>query len=283
MKILDLGLARFFNDDEDMLTKKFDENVLGTADYLAPEQAIDSHAVDGRADIYSLGATFYFLLTGNPPFSEGTVAQKLLWHQNRSPKPVREVRQDVPADVTAVLQKMMAKKAEDRYQTPAELAEALLPFTQTPIPPPPDAEMPTLSVAAMGVGPRRRSRRPPRGRPQPPDPGPDDGTPGPRPRSAWQTPIPGGPPASRSSSRSRIPPPAPPSGRPSARKRQTPRRRTPTAASASRGPAAGSKGSRPSRRPPNRSRARRRRRHRRRTRTRKSSAAVNIAACPSRS
>ena len=87
-----MGLARFFNDDEDMLTKKYDESVLGTADYLAPEQAVDSHDVDMRADIYSLGATFYFLLTGQPPFAEGTVAQKLLWHQSKSPKPIREVR-----------------------------------------------------------------------------------------------------------------------------------------------------------------------------------------------
>ena len=78
-----MGLARFFHDDEDVLTKKYDENVLGTADYLAPEQALDSHAVDIRADIYSLGATFYFLLTGSPPFPEGSVAQKLIWHQNR--------------------------------------------------------------------------------------------------------------------------------------------------------------------------------------------------------
>ena len=61
VKILDMGLARFFNDEEDILTKKYDENVLGTADYLAPEQALDSHGVDIRADIYSLGATFYFL------------------------------------------------------------------------------------------------------------------------------------------------------------------------------------------------------------------------------
>jgi serine/threonine protein kinase len=151
VKILDLGLARFFNDDQDLLTKKYDESVLGTADYLAPEQAIDSHTVDGRADIYSLGATFYFLLTGNPPFSEGSVAQKLLWHQTRTPKPVREVRPDVPADVAAVLQKMMAKKPQERYATPGELAEALLPFTQKAIPPPPDEEMPQLSAAAQGV------------------------------------------------------------------------------------------------------------------------------------
>src|SRR4029450_5696071 len=67
VKILDMGLARFFNDEEDILTKKYDENVLGTADYLAPEQALESHTVDIRADIYSLGATFYYLLTGSPP------------------------------------------------------------------------------------------------------------------------------------------------------------------------------------------------------------------------
>jgi serine/threonine protein kinase len=151
VKILDLGLARFFNDDQDLLTKKYDESVLGTADYLAPEQAVDSHTVDGRADIYSLGATFFFLLTGNPPFAEGTVAQKLLWHQTRNPKPIREVRPAVTPEMARVLEKMMAKKPEDRYATPAQLAEALLPFTQTPIPPPPSEEMPQLSVAAQGT------------------------------------------------------------------------------------------------------------------------------------
>src|SRR5207237_3319703 len=78
VKILDMGLARFFHDEEDLLTKKYDENVLGTADYLAPEQAVDSHNVDIRADIYSLGDTFYFMLTGSPPFADGTVAQKLI-------------------------------------------------------------------------------------------------------------------------------------------------------------------------------------------------------------
>src|SRR4029450_13349026 len=67
VKVLDMGLARFFNDEEDILTKKYDENVLGTADYLAPEQAVDSHGVGIRADIYSLGGTFYFMLTGQTP------------------------------------------------------------------------------------------------------------------------------------------------------------------------------------------------------------------------
>jgi serine/threonine protein kinase len=152
MKVLDMGLARFFHDEADDLTKKHDENVLGTADYLAPEQALDSHSVDIRADIYSLGATFYFLLTGNTPFNEGTVAQKLIWHQTRQPKSVRAIRPDVPAEVEAVLVKMMAKDPGHRYQTPAELMEALTALTQTPIPRPPEHEMPRLCPAAMSAG-----------------------------------------------------------------------------------------------------------------------------------
>ncbi|HEV3257499.1 MAG TPA: protein kinase [Gemmataceae bacterium] len=150
VKVLDMGLARFFLDEEDVLTKKYDEAVLGTADYLAPEQAIDSHDVDIRADIYSLGATFYFLLTGATPFNEGTVAQKLIWHQTRQPKPIRTLRPEVPTELAAVLDKMMAKEPGQRYQTPAEVIEALAPWTQQPIPPPPEQEMPHLSLAAQG-------------------------------------------------------------------------------------------------------------------------------------
>src|SRR5205085_5455159 len=103
LKVLDMGLARFFNDEDDILTRQNDENVLGTADYLAPEQAMDSHTVDIRADIYSLGATFYFLLTGSPPFPEGSVAQKLIWHQNRPPRPLKSLRSDLPDDIVAVV------------------------------------------------------------------------------------------------------------------------------------------------------------------------------------
>jgi serine/threonine protein kinase len=151
VKILDMGLARFFHDHEDLLTKQYDETVLGTADYLAPEQAVDSHTVDIRADIYSLGGTFYFLLTGQPPFPEGTVAQKLIWHQTRQPKPITDYRQDVPADLIAIIEKMMAKSLEERYRWPREVAEALEPFLTTPIPPPADHEIPQLCPAAQGV------------------------------------------------------------------------------------------------------------------------------------
>ncbi|HVS36937.1 MAG TPA: serine/threonine-protein kinase, partial [Gemmataceae bacterium] len=143
VKILDMGLARFFLDEADGLTREHDErNILGTADYLAPEQAINSHAVDIRADIYSLGATFYFLLAGKPPFGDGTVAQKLVWHQMREPEVIRSVRPETPEGLAALLAKMIVKDREKRYQTPAEVYEALGPWTQTPIPPPPEDEMP---------------------------------------------------------------------------------------------------------------------------------------------
>ena len=150
VKVLDMGLARFFHDEDDILTKKYDENVLGTADYLAPEQALDSHGVDIRADIYSLGATFYWCLTGRTPFAEGTVAQKLIWHQTRKPKEIRSIRPDVPEEILTIIDKMMAKDPGQRYATPQAVAEALAPWTQTPIPPPPETEMPQLSLAAMG-------------------------------------------------------------------------------------------------------------------------------------
>jgi serine/threonine protein kinase len=151
VKVLDMGLARFFFDEEDILTKKYDENVLGTADYLAPEQALDSHSVDIRADIYSLGATFYYCLTARSPFNEGTVAQKLIWHQTRQPKSIRSLRADVPDELVTIIEQMMSKDPAQRDPTPQAVVEALAPWTQQPIAPPPEIEMPHLSPAAMGV------------------------------------------------------------------------------------------------------------------------------------
>ena len=148
-KILDMGLARFYNSDDDMLTKKYDEkSVLGTADYVAPEQTINSHDVDVRADIYSLGATFYYLLAGHPPFPEGTISQKLIAHQTRVPTPIDRLRPEVPAELAAVVKKMMSKSIEDRFQTPMEVYDALQPFVQATMAPPPEDEMPVLSPAA---------------------------------------------------------------------------------------------------------------------------------------
>ncbi len=128
VKILDLGLARFFNggDEEQALTIQHDEKVLGTADYLAPEQALDSHSVDARADIYSLGCTLYFLLAGHPPFTEGTLAQRLMAHQTKDPPPLESERPDTPASLIEIVRKMTAKKPDDRYTTALETSQALL-------------------------------------------------------------------------------------------------------------------------------------------------------------
>ncbi len=150
IRVLDLGLARF-SDPTDQLTLKYDDkNVLGTADYVSPEQALNSHEVDARADIYSLGATLYFLLTGQPPFPGGKIAQKLIWHQVKEPTPVQQLRPDLPEALAAVVTKMMAKDPARRYQSPAEVLEALSPWTALPIAPPSESEMPRLSPAVAG-------------------------------------------------------------------------------------------------------------------------------------
>jgi len=126
VKVLDLGLARFFEKNEEFsLTVHHDERVLGTADYLAPEQAVDSHGVDRRADIYSLGCTLYFCLIGRPPFTQGTLAQRLMAHQTKTPPTVQTQRPDVPDSLVAILEKMMAKQPDDRYATAQDVADEL--------------------------------------------------------------------------------------------------------------------------------------------------------------
>jgi serine/threonine protein kinase len=102
--------------------------VIGTPDYLAPEQATDSHSVDIRGDLYSLGCTLYFLLTGTAPFQSSELIQKLIQHQMNEPTAVEQVRPDVPTGVAGIVRKLMAKQPADRYQTPAEAVAALAPF-----------------------------------------------------------------------------------------------------------------------------------------------------------
>jgi eukaryotic-like serine/threonine-protein kinase len=149
-RVLDMGLARFFKDQSDMLTVKYDDKiVLGTADYVAPEQVANSHAVDVRADVYALGATLYFLLAGHPPFPTGTVSQKLLWHRTKEPTPIRQIRPEVPEEVAAIVTRMMAKDPNVRFQSPGEVAVALAPYVPASCPPPAAAEMPMLCPAVM--------------------------------------------------------------------------------------------------------------------------------------
>lgn len=147
-KVLDMGLARFFKDQTDNLTVKYDDKiVLGTADYVAPEQVANSHNVDVRADIYALGATLYFLLAGHPPFPTGTVSQKLIWHRTKDPAPIQQVRPEVPDEIAAIVTKMMAKDPNQRQQTPGEVAAILAPHIPVNVVVPPQAEMPQLCTA----------------------------------------------------------------------------------------------------------------------------------------
>jgi serine/threonine protein kinase len=150
VKLLDMGLARFFHEDTGAFVKEFEAGyIIGTADYVAPEQIVDSR-VDVRADIYSLGGAFYYLLVGKSPFQDGTTPQKMIWHQVRQPKSLRLLRPDVPEALVEVIDKMLAKEPARRYQTPAEVAAALEPFANVPLAPPTEAEMPPSALVGCG-------------------------------------------------------------------------------------------------------------------------------------
>jgi eukaryotic-like serine/threonine-protein kinase len=135
VKVLDLGLARIEHPadaDGEFATELVTEQgaTMGTWDYLAPEQAEDAHRADIRSDIYSLGCTFYHLLAGQAPFAGYAGGQKLVQHRTAEPKLIEDFRPDLPFGLGAVLRKMMAKAPEDRYQTPAEVADALYAYSQ---------------------------------------------------------------------------------------------------------------------------------------------------------
>ena len=135
LRLLDLGLARPCEDDSSQLQvtdPSAADTILGTADFIAPEQVDDSSAVDGRADIYGLGATFYFLLAGRPPLPEGEASEKLAWLRSNDPVPIRELRPEVPIRMAEVLATMMAKVPADRFQAPREVSAALAPWSAEP-------------------------------------------------------------------------------------------------------------------------------------------------------
>jgi serine/threonine-protein kinase len=138
VKILDLGLARAI-DPEDMVVPDLtrDHTVVGTPDYMAPEQAKNSKQVDPRADLYSLGCALYFLLTGQVPFPGTSVIEKILAHQTEPPPPLQALRPDVPAAVAEIVARLMAKRPEDRIRSAGELAELLAPHARYPAGAPP--------------------------------------------------------------------------------------------------------------------------------------------------
>jgi serine/threonine protein kinase len=138
VKILDLGLALLrassdgsWGSGETLADGTGLGTVMGTADYMAPEQVTDSHSVDIRADIYSLGCTLYRLLPGQPPFSGPqyqTAFEKMVGHARDTAAPIQSIRADVPDPLAATIERMMAKDRERRFSTPGEVAAALRPF-----------------------------------------------------------------------------------------------------------------------------------------------------------
>ena len=159
VKLADLGLARTILDDE-RLTRE--GTTIGTIDYMAPEQARDSHAATIRSDIYSLGCTLYYLLTGSPPYVADKISEKVLLHIRGEIPDVRKVRPEVPSEFAAVLKTMMAKSPEQRYESHLQLIQALralsaahptadlpvLPRSPSPAAPP---EMPSDSDFDLGA------------------------------------------------------------------------------------------------------------------------------------
>lgn len=128
-RILDFGLALMHDvaEDEFSLSMLFGHDCLGTPDYIAPEQTLDSRKVDARADIYSLGATLYVALTGRVPFPEKSNRAKLEAHRSKRCRTVCEIRPEIPPEVGAIVSRMMEKDPARRFQTAAQAAKALRP------------------------------------------------------------------------------------------------------------------------------------------------------------
>jgi serine/threonine-protein kinase len=131
VKVLDFGLALVDKDeDEFMLTMISGQGCVGTADYIAPEQTLDSFQVGPQADIYSLGCTLYCALTGMVPFPGESVSKKLRAHRTKTARPIREIKPEVPLAVEEIVARMMSRKVSERYATAAEVLAALQPHAR---------------------------------------------------------------------------------------------------------------------------------------------------------
>ncbi len=150
VKVLDFGLNKASSDHGIDTSLTREGQMLGTPDYIAPEQTLNAQSVDIRADIYSLGCTLYYLLTGGPPFQAATLYEVLRAHHDTQAKPLNLVRPDVPAELADVVAKMMAKNPRDRFQTPGEVSRALVPFFKKGKVVPTSAK-PELSVGGQAV------------------------------------------------------------------------------------------------------------------------------------
>lgn len=152
VKILDFGLARLQYGPRpgsgSQVNLTIEGSLIGTADYIAPEQAKNPSSVDVRADVYSLGCTLFHLLGGAPPFPGGSAMLKIFKHQTEQPKPtLLEHRPELPAALVEIVGKCMAKNPDERYRTPAALAAALATFVKTDV----TTSMPALPAEAKAT------------------------------------------------------------------------------------------------------------------------------------
>jgi formylglycine-generating enzyme required for sulfatase activity/serine/threonine protein kinase len=128
IKVLDFGLAKVKSEGAVDGGLTHEGQMLGTPDFIAPEQTVDARKADIRADIYSLGCTLYYLLTGGPPFQATSLYEILQAHQSMEAMPLNLARPEVPVELAALVARMMAKEPERRFQTPKEVAQSILPF-----------------------------------------------------------------------------------------------------------------------------------------------------------
>ena len=128
VKVLDFGLAKATREATNDTSLTHHGAMMGTPDYVAPEQAADARNADIRSDIYSLGCTLYHLLSGRPPFPSPSLYETLQGHAAAKAKPLDLLQTDVPPALAGVVARMMAKDPLLRYQTPQEVANALAPF-----------------------------------------------------------------------------------------------------------------------------------------------------------
>ena len=155
IKILDWGLASLRSPHgltNEQVFEGGSKGIIGTADYLSPEQANNANAVDIRGDIYSLGCSLYYLLTGQAPFPDGSLMHKIMQHQTAEPKPIDSFRSDVPIGVVALVKRMMAKSPDERFQTPASVALALMAFARCAPTLSGSGKLPTLKGPYISVG-----------------------------------------------------------------------------------------------------------------------------------
>jgi|GEM_PF-1449173 len=192
VKVLDFGLAKVTSEGVVDVGLTQEGQMLGTPHYIAPEQTVSAQKADIRADIYSLGCTLYCLLTGHPPFDAPSLYELLQAHHSMDAKPLNFIRPEVPAELAAVLAKMLAKEPERRFQTPAEVALALAPFfkkgnvASTRSKPefsqagPPDAKQATAGAGSVPARPAAELQ---------PAPAPSVGKPveTPRPEATWKS------------------------------------------------------------------------------------------------